>query len=102
VVQFEELSGKEDKTMVKKMIQFLKECRLELKKVSWPSRKETVSSTVIIVIVVIIFAFFLGLSDIILSKGIEPFFKGGSKTWSVIAAAFLGFMIWAIYDTTKS
>ncbi|MBN2382130.1 preprotein translocase subunit SecE [bacterium] len=88
--------------MFAKIMQFLRECRIELMKVSWPTRKETINSTVIIVIVVFVFAFFLGLSDIILSKGIEPFFSGGGKTWSIIAAAFLGLMIWAIYDTTKS
>lgn len=88
--------------MIKKAIQFFKECRLELKKVSWPSQKETINSTVIIIIVVVIFAVFLGLTDIILSKGVEPFFTGGKKTWSLVAVAFLGIMIWAIYDTTKS
>lgn len=88
--------------MFKNIIQFLRECRAELKKVSWPTQKETINSTLVIIIVVVVFAIFLGISDIILSKGIDPMFSGGNKTWSVIAAAFLGLMVWAIYDTSRS
>ena len=88
--------------MFKNIIQFLRECKAELKKVSWPTKKETINSTVVIFIIVFLFAIFLGLSDIVLSKGIEPMFSGGNKTWSVIAVAFLGLMVWAIYDTSRS
>lgn len=88
--------------MFKKTIQFFRECKIELKKVSWPSQRETLNSTVVIIIVVFAFAIFLGLTDIILSKGIDPLFSGGSKIWSAIAVIFLGIMLWAIYDTSKS
>lgn len=88
--------------MFKKTVQFLREVKIEMKKVSWPSQKETLNSTIVIIIVVFIFAIFLGLSDIILSKGIDPLFSGGSKTWTFVAVAFLGVMVWAIYDTSKS
>jgi preprotein translocase SecE subunit len=94
--------GRKRAAMFNNTIQFLREVRMEMKKVSWPSRRETINSTVVIIIVCFVFAFFLGITDIILSKGIEPLFSGGSKTWPIIAMVFLGVMVWAIYDTSKS
>jgi len=43
--------------------QFLEECWIELKKVHWPSRKETQAATVVVIIGVIIVALYLGLVD---------------------------------------
>ncbi|OEU45261.1 MAG: preprotein translocase subunit SecE [Desulfobacterales bacterium S7086C20] len=51
-----------------KGIQFLREVKIELKKVSWPSRKETMASTVVVIILVIIVSAFLGLVDVGLSS----------------------------------
>ena len=50
-----------------KSIQFLREVKVELKKVTWPSRKQTVGSTAVVIILVTIIAFFLGAVDIGLS-----------------------------------
>jgi preprotein translocase subunit SecE len=47
--------------------QFLREVKIELKKVTWPSRKETVASTAVVIILVIIVSAFLGLVDVGLS-----------------------------------
>jgi preprotein translocase subunit SecE len=47
--------------------QFLREVKIELKKVTWPSRKETVASTAVVLILVIIVSSFLGLVDVGLS-----------------------------------
>jgi preprotein translocase subunit SecE len=49
-------------------VQFLREVKVELKKVAWPSRKQTVGSTVVVLILVTIIAFFLGAADIALSS----------------------------------
>jgi preprotein translocase subunit SecE len=46
-----------------KTIQFLREVKIELKKVTWPSRKETVASTAVVIVLVVIVASFLGLVD---------------------------------------
>ncbi len=51
-----------------KGVQFLREVKIELKKVSWPSRKETMASTVVVIILVIIVSAFLGLVDVGLSS----------------------------------
>ncbi|MBW2036196.1 MAG: preprotein translocase subunit SecE [Deltaproteobacteria bacterium] len=47
--------------------QFLREVKMELKKVTWPSRKETVASTAVVIVLVIIVSAFLGLVDVSLS-----------------------------------
>ena len=51
-----------------KSTQFLREVRIELKKVTWPSRKETVASTAVVIILVVIVSAFLGLVDVGLSS----------------------------------
>ena len=48
---------------IDKTIQFFREVRNELKKVSWPSRKDTMGSTSIVIILVIIIALYLGIVD---------------------------------------
>jgi preprotein translocase subunit SecE len=47
--------------------QFLREVKIELKKVTWPTRKETIASTCVVIILVIIVSAFLGLVDVGLS-----------------------------------
>ena len=54
--------------MVAKAIQFLLEVRGEVKKVTWPSRKEAMGGTAVVLLVVLIMAIFLGLVDLLLSK----------------------------------
>ena len=48
--------------------QFLREVRVELGKVTWPSRKDTIASTSIVLVIVILIAAFLGIVDLGLSK----------------------------------
>lgn len=50
-----------------KSIQFLREVKVELKKVTWPSRKQTMGSTLVVIILVMIISLFLGLVDVGLS-----------------------------------
>jgi len=50
-----------------KTTQFLREVKIELKKVTWPSRKETLASTAVVIILVVIISSFLGLVDMGLS-----------------------------------
>ncbi len=48
-------------------IQYIKEVKQEAKKVTWPSRKETIASTIAVFIMVIMASIFLYLSDQILA-----------------------------------
>ncbi len=54
--------------MFGKIKQFFKEVKIELKKVTFPSRDEVIGSTKVVVVLVIIIAVFLGLIDMLLSK----------------------------------
>ena len=57
--------------MIQRAMIFLREVRVELKKVTWPTRKQTAGSTVVVIILVFILAAFLGLVDISLSKLVQ-------------------------------
>jgi preprotein translocase subunit SecE len=52
-----------EKTFIDKGLQFLREVKVELKKVTWPSRKQTMGSTVVVLVIVTIISLFLGLVD---------------------------------------
>lgn len=52
-----------EKNFIDKAVQFLREVKVELKKVTWPSRKQTMGSTVVVIILVTIISLFLGLVD---------------------------------------
>ena len=56
--------------MIRKFWQFLKEARVELKKVSWPTRKELVGSTTLVVVVSILAGVFLGVLDFIFFRSV--------------------------------
>jgi preprotein translocase subunit SecE len=51
-----------------KVKQFLKEAKVEIKKVAWPTPKQTLASTSVVLIVVVIISLFLGIIDFGLSK----------------------------------
>lgn len=54
---------------------FMSEVVIELKKVTWPSKKETSGSTIIVIVVVIIFSLVLGLYDFLWAKIITSLLK---------------------------
>jgi preprotein translocase subunit SecE len=59
------------KQMYEKIVQFLKEAKVELKKVTWPTPKQTLASTSVVIIVVILVSIFLGIVDFGLAKVIR-------------------------------
>ena len=56
-----------EKNILQKGLQFLREVKVELKKVTWPSRKQTLGSTLVVIILVMIISLFLGVVDVGLS-----------------------------------
>ncbi len=54
--------------MVGKLSKFLKEVKLELKKVSWPSKNELIGATVVTFIFVAFLAIYIGVIDFLLSR----------------------------------
>jgi preprotein translocase subunit SecE len=53
--------------MYEKVVQFLRDVRSELRKVTFPSRNETLASTAVVIVVVFLVATYLGLIDFVLS-----------------------------------
>jgi len=49
-------------------VQFFREVKVELTKVTWPSKKQTIGSTAVVIVFVFVIAFFLGMVDIGLSS----------------------------------
>ena len=52
------------------LISFGREARMEVRKVVWPTRQETVQTTIMVVIAVIIIGIFLWLIDMLLAQAI--------------------------------
>lgn len=58
---------------------FLREVKIELKKVIWPSRKQTIGSTVVVIMLVVVISLFLGMVDWGLSSLVGIFINPGSS-----------------------
>ena len=56
------------KIIIQKVTQFLKEAKVELKKVTWPTPKQTLASTAVVIIIVFIVSIYLGIIDFALAK----------------------------------
>jgi preprotein translocase subunit SecE len=54
-----------------KGLEFLREAKVEMKKVTWPTRKQTTGTTIVVIIFVFVVAAFLGLFDYSLSKLVQ-------------------------------
>jgi len=57
--------------MVTKALDFLTQVKAEVKKVTWPSRREALGGTAVVVAVVFLMSLFLGLVDALLAKLIQ-------------------------------
>jgi len=64
-----------EKLRIRQMQQFFAEVRAELKKVSWPGRKEVYGTTVVVICAVFFFGIYLGLIDLLLRLGVDRIFK---------------------------
>jgi preprotein translocase subunit SecE len=51
----------------KRLANFLREARAELKKVTWPSRNEVYSTTIVVIFATFFFGFYLYFMDLIFS-----------------------------------
>jgi len=49
------------------LVEFFNDVRSELKKISYPSRSETIGSTTVVIVLVLIVSLFLRLADILIS-----------------------------------
>jgi preprotein translocase subunit SecE len=53
---------------MQKITSFLESVKIELGKVTWPTRKETIATTGVVVMIVFLISLYLGACDVILSK----------------------------------
>ncbi|MFH1913432.1 MAG: preprotein translocase subunit SecE [Pseudomonadota bacterium] len=56
---------------IKEFMEFFEESKVEIKKVVWPTRKETISTCVAVLLVSLVVALYLGIVDLALSKIVE-------------------------------
>jgi len=65
----DEKSG--EPNVFQKGMDFFREVKMELKKVTWPTRKQTTGTTIVVIIFVFVIAVFLGVFDLGLSKLVQ-------------------------------
>jgi len=56
------------KKFIRQSIEFLREVKIELLKVTFPTRQETVGSTLVVLLLTAIVAVYLGFSDWVLAR----------------------------------
>ena len=74
---------------------FLDEVNLEMKKVTWPSRKEILGSTTALIVATLLISLFLGVVDLVLAKGVQPALAGSADVWSYVTLViFATILVW--------
>ena len=58
-----------------KIVNFLKEVKVELGKVSWSTREELIGATMVVIVITAIMAVYIGMVDLSLSKALSLVFK---------------------------
>jgi preprotein translocase subunit SecE len=61
--------------MPNKLIQYLQDSKVELKKVAWPSKKQTINHTWLVIGFSVGMAIFLGILDYIFNLGLAQLIK---------------------------
>ncbi|BAI81240.1 preprotein translocase subunit E [Deferribacter desulfuricans SSM1] len=56
---------------MEKFKKFIQEVKEELKKVVWPTKQETIQTTIVVIVMTLIVSAFLGVVDVALSKVIK-------------------------------
>ncbi|HTY21795.1 MAG TPA: preprotein translocase subunit SecE [Desulfomonilaceae bacterium] len=59
----------------RQVAQFFREVKVELQKVTFPTRQETVGSTVVVLVLTVILALYLGFSDWALARIVQLLLK---------------------------
>jgi preprotein translocase subunit SecE len=61
--------------ILQKPVNFLKEVKVELSKVSWSTRQELMGATVVVIAMTFLMAIFIGVIDLALSKVLSLIFR---------------------------
>ncbi len=61
--------------LIAKPIKFLKEVKVQLTKVSWPTKDELIGATAVVIVITAITAVFVGVVDLIFSRLLSWVFR---------------------------
>lgn len=61
--------------MIKRIKQFLREVKIEIKKVIYPSKDELIGSTWVVIIAVFMVSLYLGIVDLVLSDLVKALLR---------------------------
>ncbi len=61
--------------IINRTIDFLKEVKIELTKVSWSTKEELLGATMVVIVITSIMGLFIGIIDLFLSKVLSLVFK---------------------------
>lgn len=61
----------------RRLLGFMKDARIEVRKMVWPTRNETMQTTLMVFVIVFILSIFLWLVDMLLGWGIRTLLGGG-------------------------
>jgi preprotein translocase subunit SecE len=61
--------------VIKKVQNFFSEVRVEMQKVTWPTREELMGSTGVVLMTMLILSVFIGVADFIFSNGMTSVLK---------------------------
>jgi preprotein translocase subunit SecE len=62
----------------KRLVGFMKDSRMEVRKMVWPTRNETLQTTLMVMVIVLVLAIFLWIVDSLLGWGVKTLLGGGS------------------------
>jgi preprotein translocase subunit SecE len=65
------------KLFLEETAQFFREVKVELQKVTFPTRQETVGSTVVVLVLTVIISLYLGFSDWLLARIVQMLLQVG-------------------------
>jgi preprotein translocase subunit SecE len=61
--------------IINRTIDFLKEVKIELTKVSWSTKEELLGATTVVIVITSLMGLFIGIIDLFLSKALSLVFK---------------------------
>lgn len=70
------LAPRQGPALVQRIVRYLREVRIELARVDWPSRKELVGSTLVVVVVLVALSLYLGAWDYLFTFTIRRWLIG--------------------------
>ena len=61
--------------MLAKTKSFFEDVQAELAKVTWPTRRETISTAQVVVVIIVLISLYLGACDVVLAKIIKSILR---------------------------